>query len=142
MSLSSSSTKPHFNKAIAGAVIFPVFFLYPQYATSDLISEYAEDTAFSAHLSAMFPPHTNHPDWDKSKEYIASNLVVFAITQRKRLLKVGKRMTLRDVCAKAGTDAEGNRDGLEMRDGCLSFSVLLKGDVETGWIEEFKRGRD
>lgn len=90
----------------------------------------------------MFPPNAPHPDWDKSKEYMANNLVVYAITGRKRLLKVGKRMTLRDVCEKSGVDAEGNSDGLEMKEGCLNFVVLVKGDVETEWIEDFKRSRD
>lgn len=51
-------------------------------------------------------------------------------------------MTLRDVCEKSGVDAEGNSDGLEMKEGCLNFVVLVKGDVETEWIEDFKRSRD
>ncbi|KAJ8481730.1 hypothetical protein ONZ51_g5828 [Trametes cubensis] len=57
-------------------LILPVLFLYPQYATSDLISHFQEDTPFSAHLSAMFPPNAPQPEWDKKGEYVDGNLVV------------------------------------------------------------------
>ena len=35
----------------------------------------------------------------------------------------------------------GPVDGLELKDGCLTFVVLPKGDVEQKWVEEFKRSR-
>ena len=123
-------------------LIVPVFFLYPQYATSDVISHFIEDTPFSAHLAAMFPPEAPAPEWDEKHEYAADKLVVYAMTHRKRLLKVGKKMTLRGV-SNASKEKEGQpRDGLELKDGCLTFVVLPKGDVETKWVEEFKRNRD
>ena len=76
---------------------FGVFLLYPQHATSDVISEFEENTTFSAHLEEMFPPQAPPPEWDHKGEYITSRLVVYATTHRKRLLKVGKKMTLRDA---------------------------------------------
>ncbi|KAH0839637.1 40S ribosomal protein S7 [Lanmaoa asiatica] len=114
-------------------LIFPVFFLYPQYATSDVIAHFVEDTTFYAHISQMFPPQAPVPTWDRKQEYTASNLVVYAMTHRKRLLKVGKNMTLRDVC-RAGKEKKGDpADGLEIKDGYLTFAVLPRGDDEQKW---------
>ncbi|KIJ70455.1 hypothetical protein HYDPIDRAFT_105183 [Hydnomerulius pinastri MD-312] len=142
--LSDNPYSPHFDPEdpTGRTLILPVFFLYPQYATSDVISHFAEDTAFSAHISQMFPPQTPPPTWDQKQEYTANNLVVYAMTRRKRLLKVGKKMTLRDVC-NAAKEKEGDPvDGLEIKDGYLTFAVLPKGEEETKWVDEFKRTRD
>ncbi|EGO01608.1 hypothetical protein SERLA73DRAFT_85379 [Serpula lacrymans var. lacrymans S7.3] len=139
---SDNPYKPHFEPLNNSELIFPVFFLYPQYATSDVISHFAENTHFSAHLILMFPPGAPAPEWDKKGEYVVSDLVVYAMTHRKRLLKIGKRMTLRDVC-NATKEKDGDaKDGLEIKDGCLTFVVLVKGDVEKNWVDEFKKTRD
>ncbi|KZV73588.1 hypothetical protein PENSPDRAFT_282114 [Peniophora sp. CONT] len=122
------------------SLILPVFFLYPQHAITDAIPNFAEHTPFSAHLSAMFPPNAPPPAWDTKGEYIADKLVVYAVTRRKRVLKVGKRMSLADVCRSAG-GKEGEKDGLEMRDGGLAFAVLPKGEEEQRWVEQVKRER-
>lgn len=67
---------------------------------------------------------------------------MYATTHRKRLLKVGKKMTLRDVC-RAAKEKEGEpADGLEIKDGYLTFVVLPKGGEEQKWVDEFKRARD
>ncbi|KAK7695445.1 hypothetical protein QCA50_000081 [Cerrena zonata] len=123
-------------------MIFPVMFLYPQHATSDMISHFVEDTPFSSHIEAMFPPQAPAPAWDTNGEYVAGKLVVYAMTYRKRLLKTGKKMTLKDVF-QAGREKPGDPvDGLELKDGVLTFVVLPKGDAEKKWIEEFKKSRD
>ncbi|OCH87902.1 40S ribosomal protein S7 [Obba rivulosa] len=122
-------------------LIMPVLFLYPQYATSDVIPNFVEDTPFLAHLANMFPPEAAAPDWDKKQEYMNGRLSVYAVTHRKRLLKVGKNMTLRDVCDNAREKPGQPKDGLELKDGCLTFAVLPRGDVETKWIEDFKNSR-
>lgn len=119
-----------------------MFFLYPQHATSDVIPEFVEDTPFSAHLSAMFPPHATPPGWDSKGEYVEGQLVIYAMTHRKRLLKVGKKMTLREVCAASRAKEGQPKDGLELKDGCLTFAVMPKGEVERKWTEEFKSSRD
>ena len=80
--------------ATGRTLCFPVFFLYPQYATSDIISEFQEDTPFSAHVTAMFPPQAPPPAWDQRGEYTDGRLVIYAMTRGKRLLKIGKKMTL------------------------------------------------
>ncbi|KAI0091899.1 hypothetical protein BDY19DRAFT_927338 [Irpex rosettiformis] len=134
---------PHFDPEDLSnqTIVFPAFFLYPQYATSDIISKFVEDTPFSAHIANMFPPQAPAPDWDKNGEYVDGRLVIYAMTHRRRLLKVGKKMTLRDVF-KAAQPKEGDPgDGLELKDGCLTFVVLPKGEVEREWIDDFKNNR-
>jgi hypothetical protein len=87
-------------------------------------------------------PPSRGPDWDVAGEYTTHNLAVYATTARKRLLKIGKRMTLRDACDAAAAAPPGSEtDGLEMRDGSLSFIVLPKGDRERIWVDEWKRKR-
>ena len=90
----------------------------------------------------MFPPHAPPPSWDSKGEYVIGKLTVYAITHMKRLLKVGMKMTPRNVFDIAKMTKEGKYDGLEVRDGYLSFVVLPKGEPEQKWIEEFKRTRD
>lgn len=104
-----------------------------------MITNFSENMPFSAHLKVMFPPNSPSAEWDKNKEYVNGKLVVYAITRRKRLLKVGKNMTLVDVCNAAKAKKGEPRDGLELKDGCLTFVVLPKGaDAEKKWVEEFK----
>lgn len=123
-------------------MIFPVLFMYPQYATTDLISHFQENTPFSAHISAMFPPQAPAPEWDKKNEYVDGNIVVFGWTRRRRLLKIGKKMTLRDVLNAAKAKEGEPRDGFEMTDGTLTFAVLSKGIEEQKWVEDFKATRE
>ena len=80
------------------------------------------------------------PEWDKNREYLAPNLVVYAFTHTKRLLKVGKKMTLRELFD-ASKGKNGQKDGLEMKNGCLTVVVLPKGEVERRWIDDFKAKR-
>ncbi|KAJ3723363.1 40S ribosomal protein S7 [Lentinula raphanica] len=134
---------PHFDSEdpSGDSLIFPVFFLYPQYATSDVIPEYVEDTPFSAHLENMFGSTVPPLEWDMKRQYRVGNLVVYAMTRGKRLLKVGKKMSLRDVF-NASKEKEGETpDGLELKDNCLTFVVLPKGEEEAKWVEEFKATR-
>jgi small subunit ribosomal protein S7e len=90
----------------------------------------------------MFSPGVPPPEWDQQQDYLANNLVVYATTHRRRLLKVGKKMTLRDVF-KASKEKEGApRDGLELKGDCLTFVVLPKGGPEGRWVEEYKKMRE
>ncbi|KAI0034417.1 hypothetical protein K488DRAFT_45503 [Vararia minispora EC-137] len=134
---------PHFDPEDPSSttLIFPVFFLYPQYAITDAIPSFVEATPFTLHLESMFPPSAPPPNWDVSREYVAGALTVYAMTRRKRLLKVGKKMSLRDVCEAARAKEGEERDGLELKDGCLTFVVLPKGEEEHKWVAQFKRER-
>lgn len=140
---SGNAASPHFDSddSTGQTLIFPTFFLYPQYATSDVISEFIEDTPFTAHVINMFPPQAAPPDWDKNGEYIDGKLVIYAMTHRKRLLKVGKKMTPRDIFEASKAKDGEPVDGLELKDGYLTFIILPKGPVEQKWIEEFKGTR-
>lgn len=121
-------------------LIFPVLFFYPQHATSDMISHFVEDTSFAAQLSVMFPSQTAAPPaWDVKREYSSGRLVVFAMTHKKRLLKIGKKMTLREVFQVVKDKVGDLADGLELKDGCLTFIVLPEGEEEKKWVEEYKR---
>jgi hypothetical protein len=89
----------------------------------------------------MFPPAAPAPAWDARGEYTAGALVVYAPTRRRRLLKVGARMSLHDVCAAARAKEGEAPDGLELKDGCLTFVVLPKGTEEQKWIAQYKLER-
>jgi len=135
-------------------IIFPVLLLYPQYSTSDFIKSFAEHTTFREQIEAVFPADGPPANWDVKREYRIGNLSVYAVTRRKVLLKVGLNMTLADLFLRAGTSkitstgrsAEtehvAEADGLEVNDGCLSFVLVPRGNVEQGYVETFKANRD
>lgn len=132
----------HFDADNPASLVLPVFFLYPQHATSDLISEFHEDTTFGDHLSAMFPPSGSRPDWDAKGEYTLDNLTVYAASRTHRLFRIGRDKTLKDAMAapqKKGQSSEPSEDGLEIREGCLSFVVLPRGAEEKKWVDNYKR---
>jgi hypothetical protein len=129
------------------SIIFPVFLLYPTHAQSDLITHFHEDSTFSDQLDAMFPASSGTASplwaqWDEKREYWVNNLVIYVETRGRRLLKVGKELTLKEAIAKAVKSTEGEeKDGVILRDGLMSFVVLLKGEAEKKWIDDFKRKR-
>ncbi|KAL5487906.1 CNS1 [Sanghuangporus weigelae] len=141
-SSAGSDHKPHFeDDTESSALILPSFFLYPQYAESDIVPNFHEDTTFGDQLSSMFPPNVLAPGWDLKHEYMYGKLNVYVITRTKRLLKVGMKMTLRDLLNVAKVK-DATPDGLEVREGYLSFVVVPKGEVEQRWVDELKKIRD
>ncbi|RXK41372.1 hypothetical protein M231_01277 [Tremella mesenterica] len=131
------------------SLIFPVFLLYPQHTQSDLITHFHEETTFEDQLSAMFPPsltaQSGWVPWDEKHEYWYGNLVIYLETAQKRLLKIGKGLSLRQTLSNAIKEDEkvkGGKDGIVLRDGLLSFVVLPKGEREKEWVERFKKTRD
>jgi hypothetical protein len=106
-----------------------------------VIPEFVEDTTFGAHLAVMFSPNASTSSLQPYKD--DGSLVIYAMTRWKRLLKVGREMTLRDVCrAAGGSCADGKGNGLEVKDGCLSFVVVPKGEAARKWVEEYKSMRE
>lgn len=125
-------------------MVFPVFLLYPQHSTSDFISHFAEHTTFRDQLAVIFPKDGPPPAWDRENcEYRSGKLAVYAVTRQARLLKLPSKSTLVDVFLQAGTMVEGGgkkvQDGLEIRDGCLSFVVVPKGSIENWYVEDFRK---
>ena len=131
--------KPHFDEEDPNqnTLIFPVHFLYPQHAASDTVPDFHEDAPFGEYLAMMFPQGAEPPIWDEAGEYVNGRLSIYAATSKKRLLKIGRKMTLRDVIRETGKDG----DGLELQGGCLAFVVVPRGEVETNWIAEFKMNK-
>lgn len=125
-------------------LVFPVMLLYPQHNTSDLISEYHEDTPIGMHLDVMFPPEARGSlPWDPQGEYVSSQLSVIARTRKGRLLRVGHKLSLRtllDQGAQPGAAGQlEDRDGIVMRDGIIDLYVFPKGSsAERTWVAETK----
>ncbi|KAG8821778.1 hypothetical protein FRC19_007258 [Serendipita sp. 401] len=133
--------KPRLSKDDPPILHLPVIFLYPQYTQSDIISSFEEHTKFTDHLEVMFPPNGARPGWDIKEEYDVSNLALYASTKKKRLLKIGKKTTLAELCRNAAAKPGEPVDYLELAGAHLAIIVLPKGDVEQKWIEDFKRER-
>ncbi|XP_023558463.1 tetratricopeptide repeat protein 4 isoform X2 [Octodon degus] len=78
-----------------GRLSWPVLFLYPEYAQSDFISAFHEDSRFIDHLMVMF---AEIPSWDSEQKYRVDNLeVYFEDEDRTELYQVPPRSTLLQV---------------------------------------------
>ncbi|KAJ9126432.1 hypothetical protein QFC24_002175 [Naganishia onofrii] len=137
---------------VATPLVFPAFFLYPTAQNSDLITQFHEDSTFYDQLEAMFPLSSDGQaahqgvtwaEWDRKHEFRCDNLTIYATTKAKKLLKVGRTHTLRQVAQKAASlSAPGQPDGLFMQDGLMSFIVLPSGEGEKEWLDRFKADRE
>ncbi|XP_007944138.1 tetratricopeptide repeat protein 4 [Orycteropus afer afer] len=75
-----------------GRLSWPVLFLYPEYAQSDFISAFHEDSRFMDHLMVMFG---EIPSWDLEQKYCPDNLeVYFEDEERAELYRVPPESTL------------------------------------------------
>ncbi|CAD6961497.1 unnamed protein product [Tilletia laevis] len=142
-------------------LVLPVFLLYPQYNHSDLITHFHEDETIGARLDVVFPEDGTPPQaWDRKGEYLSKKLVVYASTRKRRLFKVGRGLTLRELMDKGFEEpvsskktnalptaeeqrlARMERDGLVMKDGLLSLVVLPReSQAERDWVAKFKKER-
>ncbi|KAF5923130.1 tetratricopeptide repeat protein 4 isoform X1 [Diceros bicornis minor] len=78
-----------------GRLSWPVLFLYPEYAQSDFISAFHEDSRFIDHLMVMFG---ETPCWDLEQKYCPDNLeVYFEDEDRAELYRVPPKSTLLQV---------------------------------------------
>lgn len=78
-----------------GRLSWPVLFLYPEYAQSDFISAFHEDSRFIDHLMVMF---SETPSWDSEQKYCPDNLeVYFEDEDRTELYQVPPNSTLLQV---------------------------------------------
>lgn len=75
-----------------GKLSWPVLFLYPEYAQSDFISAFHEDSRFIDHLMEMF---SETPSWDSEQKYNPDKLeVYFEDEDREELYQVPSSSTL------------------------------------------------
>ncbi|ELK06188.1 tetratricopeptide repeat protein 4 isoform X1 [Pteropus alecto] len=78
-----------------GRLSWPVLLLYPEYAQSDFISTFHEDSRFIDHLMVMFG---EMPSWDLEQKYCPDNLeVYFEDEDRAELYRVPPKSTLLQV---------------------------------------------
>ncbi|XP_039743138.1 tetratricopeptide repeat protein 4 isoform X1 [Pteropus medius] len=78
-----------------GRLSWPVLLLYPEYAQSDFISTFHEDSRFIDHLMVMFG---EMPSWDLEQKYCPDNLeVYFEDEDRAELYQVPPKSTLLQV---------------------------------------------
>lgn len=93
-----SSENPHGARLSVddqGRLSWPVLFLYPEYAQSDFISAFHEDSRFIDHLMVMFG---EVPSWDLEQKYCPDNLeVYFEDEDRAELYRVPPKSTLLQV---------------------------------------------
>src|SRR5438270_6856026 len=84
-------------------LIWPVFFLYPEYKESDFITSFNEDTTFLDHLEVIF----EYPaPWDVDNRYnTLNNLQIYfecdspsdgKINTKPKLIKIGKKCNLKE----------------------------------------------
>ncbi|KAH7491612.1 hypothetical protein KRP22_002920 [Phytophthora ramorum] len=62
----------------SGRMYWPVLFLYDQHGTSDFVQLFGEQDTVIEHLANMFPEDGPFAEWDTGREFVASNLVVYA----------------------------------------------------------------
>ncbi|XP_013001703.1 tetratricopeptide repeat protein 4 isoform X3 [Cavia porcellus] len=78
-----------------GRLSWPVLFLYPEYAQSDFVSAFHEDSRFIDHLMVMF---AETPSWDSEQKYCPDNLeVYFEDEDRTELYRIPPKSTLLQV---------------------------------------------
>lgn len=81
---------------VEGQLVWPVRLLYPEYATSDVINQFNEENSLLEHLSYMFPPDGESPEWDQFREYKSDNVALYVNTGTE-MLEVKVTEKLREV---------------------------------------------
>jgi Cns1/TTC4 Wheel domain len=123
--LTGSWESPNPNSPIS----IPVFLLRPlsDPPSRDLILAFHEDTSFGDQLNAMAE---------------SADCILYVITKNGRILKVGRKLTLREIMTTAAIRRPDGLllDGLELKDGwCLEVFVLPKNGAADEWVQNQKR---
>lgn len=112
-------------------LLLPVFLLKPCATppTRDLIPTWGQDVSLQLQLDAF-----------SYQDPTINTLDMYTITQRGRILKLGRKLTLEEVLRQAATAADGKPDGLPLvGDWCLELYAVPKGDKGKEWVDEMKR---
>ncbi|CAG8537606.1 19103_t:CDS:2 [Racocetra fulgida] len=82
-------------------LIWPVFFLYPEYKESDFIEAFNEENTFLDHLEVIFEQLA---PWDIEHKYTPDNLQIYyeytlstGNEEKQKLIRIGKNCTLKEV---------------------------------------------
>lgn len=105
-------------------LVFPVVFLYPMYAQSDFVREFAEKDTLIDHLSYIFPL-----PWDTKQEYQINSVDCYMETSSGGMAKIGKKLSLLQALTNGKTQVE---------DGLVKIHVVPTG-LAGKWIEEMKK---
>ncbi|XP_023217001.1 tetratricopeptide repeat protein 4-like [Centruroides sculpturatus] len=110
-------------------LIWPVYFLYPEFAEMDFIQEFGENTRFFDHLKVMFGSPENRPEWDKTNSYIPEKLqIYFEYSEEDCLVSVNKNSTLQEIL---------RDDRYWVKNGTPAFIIM----VQNSEFEKDFRGR-
>jgi Cns1/TTC4 Wheel domain len=90
----SNPIRPKFDPEdpMGKTLIMPMFFLYPEHATSNTAPEFVEDTLFGAHLAVMFPRDSRGTVTRKGSTWTTDRWS-YVMTRKRMLLKLGSKMT-------------------------------------------------
>jgi len=102
---------------IEGVLVWPVRLLYPEYATSDVINQFDEENTLLDHLSYMFPPEGQSPEWDQFREYTSHNVVLYVNTGTE-MMQVKLTQKLKDILS---------HPKILIAAGVPTFEVFVKG---------------
>lgn len=110
----------------ASALSFPVLFLYPLHAQTDLIKAIDEKENLQQHLEYILPV-----PWDSKQEYSLDGVECYMETTAGGLIKAGKKLFLVKLLGSGK---------VEIVDGLVRVFVVPKARA-TEWIEQFKLRR-
>nr|CAG8583942.1 12333_t:CDS:2 [Entrophospora candida] len=118
-------------------LIWPVFFLYPEYKESDFVAAFNEDTTFLDHLEVIFE---NPAPWDVDGKYRSlNNLQIYfeydpsnsgGMDAKPKLIKIGKKCILKEALS---------HPKYIVKNGIPSFIILSdKGSFHDEFISKYK----
>ncbi|CAG8616919.1 118_t:CDS:2 [Paraglomus brasilianum] len=95
----STDAQVHLDPENPDRLIWPVFFLYPEYRESDFINQFHEDNTFLDHLEVMFE---SAAPWDKDSRYTPKTIKIYFETDsddgdKVTLVNTEKEVTLGEV---------------------------------------------
>lgn len=105
-------------------IVFPVIFLYPMHAQSDLVKQFAEKDTVIDHLSYIFPL-----PWDSNHEYRIDSVGCYMNTTSGGMIRTGAKLSLLQALTTGKTQIE---------DGLVRIHVVPT-SMASQWIEAMRK---
>ncbi|XP_039287295.1 DNA polymerase interacting tetratricopeptide repeat-containing, protein of 47 kDa-like [Nilaparvata lugens] len=106
-------------------LVWPVIFLYPEYATTDFVQEFHEDSLFSEQLVEMF---SDPPEWDVERKYTPDKINVYYEDPNSKPQKVSKTSTLGMVLSRKNYRVDQGTPAFTLfSEGSPAEQAFLKG---------------